>query len=201
MRASMARGEAGRSRSSQNKPGTHGDGFATTLVAVTDTNHLQLRAPTVADGPALWQIAANSANLDVNPAYAYLLWCRDFAATTVIAYVDHNPAGFLTGYRRPDQPTTLMLWQVAVDAAHRGSGIAGRMVDHLARRLQSEGVTHVELSVAPDNEASQRLFESFARRWEAPLERSELFGPELFPNGHAAEHLLRIGPLHAQRSS
>jgi L-2,4-diaminobutyric acid acetyltransferase len=162
---------------------------------VTAPTSLQLRAPTVADGPVLWRIAADSATLDVNPPYAYLLWCRDFAATTVIAHVGQHPAGFLTGYRRPDQPTTLMLWQVAVEATHRGTGIAGRMVDHLARRVHSDGVTHIELSVAPDNEASQRLFGSFAHRWGAKLVRSELFGSELFPDHHAPEQLLRIGPL------
>jgi L-2,4-diaminobutyric acid acetyltransferase len=167
---------------------------------VTAPPNLQLRAPTVADGPVLWRIAADSATLDVNPPYAYLLWCRDFAATTVIAHVDHQPAGFLTAYRRPDQPTTLMLWQVAVETTHRGTGIAARMVDHLARRALSDGVTHIELSVAPDNEASQRLFSSFARRWEAPLERSELFGSELFPDHHATEQLLRIGPLRPHRT-
>jgi L-2,4-diaminobutyric acid acetyltransferase len=69
------------------------------------------------------------------------------------------------------------------------------MLDHLTRRLQPDGVTHIEASVTPENEASQRLFDAFARRWEAPLERSELFGLDLFPDGHAAEQLLRIGPL------
>jgi L-2,4-diaminobutyric acid acetyltransferase len=162
---------------------------------VTDTARLQLRAPTVADGPVLWRIAASSATLDVNSPYAYLLWCRDFAATSVIAHLDGRPAGFLTGYRRPDQPTTMMIWQVAVETVHRGAGIAACMLDHLVRQLQAEGVTHAEASITPDNEASQQLFDAFARRWETPLERCELFGPELFPDGHAAEQLVRIGPL------
>jgi L-2,4-diaminobutyric acid acetyltransferase len=165
---------------------------------VTDTVHLNLRAPTVADGPLLWQMAADSATLDANAPYAYLLWCRDFAATSVIASFDGRPAGFLTGYLRPDQPATVMPWQIAVDAAHRGAGIAGQMLDHLARRPQPDGVTHVEASVTPDNLASQRLFEAFARRWNAPLERRELFGADLFPDGHAAENLFRIGPLGIQ---
>lgn len=166
---------------------------------MTDTVHLDLRAPAVADGPVLWRMAVDSANLDatldVNSPYAYLLWCRDFAATSVIASLDGRPAGFLTGYRRPDQPATLMMWQVVVDAAHRGAGTASRMVDHLARRLQRDGVTHVEASVGPDNVASQRLFEAFARRWNAPLERRELFGADLFPEAHTSEILFRIGPL------
>jgi L-2,4-diaminobutyric acid acetyltransferase len=156
---------------------------------------VNLRPPTVPDGPALWQMAKDSATLDVNSPYAYLLWCRDFAASSVIAEVEGNPAGFITGYRRPDQPATVVVWQVAVGSAHRGAGIAGRMLDHLAARLQPHGVTHLETSVTPDNEASQNLFTSFARRRDAAVERSELFGAELFGDGHLAEELFRIGPF------
>lgn len=159
------------------------------------TDDLHLRTPTVADGPALWRMAADSAVLDVNSPYAYLLWCRDFAATSVIAEAAGEPAGFVTGYRRPEQPATLMVWQVAVDVAHRGAGLAGLMLDHLVTALRPDGVTHVETSITPNNEASRRLFSAFARRWEALLERSELFGAGLFPEAHLAEELFRIGPL------
>ncbi|KAA1430411.1 diaminobutyrate acetyltransferase [Mycolicibacter arupensis] len=162
---------------------------------MTDTDHVRLRTPTVADGPALWQMAVDSAALDVNSPYSYLLWCRDFAATSVVAEVGGEPGGFVTGYRRPEQPQTLMVWQVAVNAAHRGAGLAGRMLDHLVRAQVIDGVTHVETSITPDNEASRRLFGAFARRWEAPLECSELFGAGLFPESHLAEELFRIGPL------
>lgn len=149
----------------------------------------------MADGPALWQMAVDSATLDVNSPYAYLLWCRDFAATSVVAEVDGQPGGFITGYRRPEQPENLMIWQVAVNAAHRGAGLAGRMLDHLATTLVTEGVTHLETSITPDNDASRRLFGSFARRWDAALACSELFGAGLFPESHLAEELFRIGPL------
>jgi L-2,4-diaminobutyric acid acetyltransferase len=140
-------------------------------------------------------MAAEAADLDVNSPYAYLLWCRDFAATSVIASLDGRPAGFITGYRRPGRPATVVVWQVAVASTHRGFGIAGRMLDHLVHRLQRDDVTHLEASVTPDNVASQGLFEAFARRWQASVERHELFGADLFPDGHAAEELFRIGPL------
>jgi L-2,4-diaminobutyric acid acetyltransferase len=165
---------------------------------VTETSqntHIDFRAPGIADGPALWRMAAASDTLDVNSPYAYLLWCRDFADTSVVAEVGGEPAGYITGYRRPGQPATVLVWQVAVSAAHRGAGIAGRMLDHLLARLQPDGVTYLETSVTPDNEASQRLFLAFARRWNAAVERSELFGAGLFPDGHLAEELFRIGPV------
>jgi L-2,4-diaminobutyric acid acetyltransferase len=147
----------------------------------------------------LWRMAADSVSLDVNSPYAYLLWCRDFAGTSVIASLDGRPAGFLAGYRRPRQVDTVMVWQVAVGGADRGTGIAGRILDHLVRRLQPDGVTYLEASVTPDNIASQGLFQAFARRWGAPLERRELFGADLFTDGHSPELLFRIGPLRVHR--
>ncbi len=169
---------------------------------MTDTAHVRLRTPTVSDGQALWQMAVDSATLDVNSPYAYLLWCRDFASTSVVAEVDgppHKLGGFVTGYRRPQQPQTLMIWQVAVNAAHRGAGLAGRMLDHLATTQVALGVTHLETSITPDNDASRRLFGAFARRWDAPLECSELFGADLFAESHLAEELFRIGPLRVHQ--
>src|SRR3954453_20075010 len=82
---------------------------------------LRIDRPEVADGAALWRIARDSEALDLNSSYSYLLWCRDFAATSAVARgADGNPVGFLTGYVRPEQPHTLFVWQVAVDAAQRG---------------------------------------------------------------------------------
>ncbi|MEB3023194.1 diaminobutyrate acetyltransferase [[Mycobacterium] crassicus] len=165
---------------------------------MTDSAEIQFRTPTVTDGPAMWQMAVDSATLDVNSPYAYLLWCRDFAATSVIAEVNGAPAGFVTGYLRPQQPQTLMVWQVAVNAGHRGVGLAGRMLDHLATALHTDGLTHLETSITPDNDASRRLFAAFARRWDAALHCSELFGAGLFPDSHLAEDLFRIGPLRVE---
>ncbi|MBS9533941.1 diaminobutyrate acetyltransferase [Mycobacterium sp. M1] len=167
---------------------------------MTDTADIVLRRPRVADGPALWQLAVDSVTLDVNSPYAYILWCRDFAATSVIAEVNGEPAGFITGYHRPDESTTLMVWQVAVDSAHRGMGLAGRMLDHLMTESLPGGISHLETSITPDNTASRRLFSAFARRWGADLVCRELFSAELLGDGHLAEELFRIGPVRVSAS-
>ncbi|MBC2866491.1 diaminobutyrate acetyltransferase [Streptomyces mexicanus] len=154
--------------------------------------------PTTADGAALWRLAQDSGTLDVNSSYSYLLWCRDFAATSAVARdADGEVVGFVTGYVRPDRPHTLLVWQVAVDAAHRGRGLAARMLDALAARVAAErGLTTLETTVTPGNTASERLFASFAARHGAPVEREVLFGTEQFPDGpHDPEVLHRIGPL------
>lgn len=154
--------------------------------------------PTKADGAELWRIARDSQKLDLNSSYAYLLWCRDFADTSVVAKVDGRAVGFVIAYRRPSAPDTALVWQVAVDADQRGRGLAGALLDELFQRLTRRGVRYLETTITPDNLASIKLFTSFAQRWQAPLERSDLFARTDFPNEgelHEQEDLYRIGPL------
>ncbi|WP_328559742.1 diaminobutyrate acetyltransferase [Streptomyces coelicoflavus] len=161
---------------------------------------LQIDRPRVADGAALWRIARDSEVLDLNSSYSYLLWCRDFAATSAVVRDGHGvPVGFVTGYVRPDSPGTLLVWQVAVDGTYRGHGLAAALLDGLADRVTRErGVTTLETTISPDNTASQRLFTSFAERRGARLEREVLFDTAVFPDGpHEPEVLYRIGPLSA----
>ncbi|MFJ9866665.1 diaminobutyrate acetyltransferase [Streptomyces sp. NPDC101165] len=159
---------------------------------------LLIDRPTVSDGAALWRLAKDSKTLDLNSSYSYLLWCRDFAGTSAVARgADGEPVGFVTGYVRPDRPGTLLVWQVAVDSAHRGLGIAAALLDGLTSRLTAElGITGVETTITPGNTASERLFTSFAARHGADLAREVLFPADLFPDGpHDPEVLYRIGPL------
>ncbi|MEV5984287.1 diaminobutyrate acetyltransferase [Streptomyces sp. NPDC052051] len=157
---------------------------------------VRIDRPEVSDGAALWRLAKDSEALDLNSSYSYLLWCRDFAGTSAVARTgDGRPVGFVTAYLRPDRPHTLLVWQVAVDAAHRGHGLAARMLDALLARVRSEhGVTGMETTITPGNTASERLFTSFATRHGARLERDVLFEARQFPDGpHDPEVLYRIG--------
>ncbi|KQX81817.1 MULTISPECIES: diaminobutyrate acetyltransferase [unclassified Streptomyces] len=159
---------------------------------------LRIDSPSVEDGAALWRLAKESGTLDLNSSYSYLLWCRDFAATSAVARAENGePVGFVTGYVRPEDPRTLLVWQVAVDAAHRGRGLAAALLDGLTARVAAERpLTAVETTITPGNTASERLFTSFADRHGATVTREVLFGAGLFPDGpHDPEVLYRIGPL------
>ncbi|MGK5534079.1 diaminobutyrate acetyltransferase [Streptomyces sp. URMC 129] len=159
---------------------------------------LTLDRPRPGDGAAMWRLARDSRALDLNSSYSYLLWCRDYAHTSIVARdAAGAPVGFITGYTRPRAPRTLLIWQVAVDHAQRGRGLATAMLDALTRRTGDEfGVRAVETTVTPDNAASDRLFTSFAARHRAPLTREVLFEAAAFPErGHQPEVLYRIGPL------
>jgi L-2,4-diaminobutyric acid acetyltransferase len=158
-----------------------------------------IESPTKADGAALWRIARDSRKLDLNSPYAYLLWCHDFADSSVVARVEGAAVGFVIAYRKPSAPDTALVWQVAVDASQRGKGLAGALLDELFAKLVDEGVRYLETTITPDNEASIRLFGSFAKRWNTALESAELFGADVFPDdgegAHEPEDLYRIGPL------
>jgi L-2,4-diaminobutyric acid acetyltransferase len=156
----------------------------------------RLDTPTVEDGAAIWRIARDSQALDLNSSYSYLLWCRDFASTSVVARDDRGePVGFVTGYVRPERPETLVVWQVAVDHAYRGQGLATFMLDGLTQRVISLGVRQVETTITPSNDASNRLFTAYGKRHGADVSREVLFHGGMFPDGHDPEVLYRIGPL------
>ncbi|HEX5116486.1 MAG TPA: diaminobutyrate acetyltransferase [Pseudonocardiaceae bacterium] len=151
--------------------------------------------PGLPDAAKLWRIAKDSAALDLNSSYAYLLWCRDFADTSVVARYQGDVIGFVTGYRRPTSMDTLLVWQVAVDDSHRGHGVAARLLDDLLNRLVPQGIRYMETTVTEDNTASNRLFQSLALRRRAGIDRTELFGSADFPDDHETEFRYRIGPL------
>ncbi|SEQ59378.1 diaminobutyrate acetyltransferase [Streptomyces sp. yr375] len=166
---------------------------------------LRIDRPSMEDGTALWRIAKESGTLDLNSSYSYLLWCRDFAGTSAVVRAagtegGGEAVGFVTGYVRPEDPRTLLVWQVAVDAAYRGRGLAAALLDGLTARLAAERplspITTVETTITPGNTASERLFTSYAERHGAAVSREVLFGAGLFPDGpHDPEVLYRIGPL------
>lgn len=156
----------------------------------------RLRRPEVSDGADLWRLARDAGSLDVNSPYFYLLWCRDFADTSVVATDDENvPVGFVLAYRRPEESKHLLVWQVAVSDSWRGMGIASRLLDHVIDRARRDGISHLETTVTPDNEASQALFESAAERHGVPVDHSVLFEAADFPEGHEPEVLYRLGPF------
>lgn len=165
-----------------------------TRTAPTTALDVDFRAPTVDDGTRLWEIASDSKVLDVNSSYSYVLWCHDFADTSIVAEVDGRAIGFVTGYRRQSDPSTLMVWQVAVDDAFRGHGIAARMLHHLFDRGARRGVVAMHTTISPDNEASQRLFASVANARGLRFERRDLFAANAFPDAHEPEDLYMLEP-------
>jgi L-2,4-diaminobutyric acid acetyltransferase len=162
-----------------------------------NTHHqILIRQPASDDGIAVHSLIRKSAFLDNNSLYCYLVLCTHFSETSVIATFGDDLAGVITAYIPPQQPDTLFVWQVAVDTAAQGHGLASRMLDHILDRETTRHIKYVETTVTADNEASRATFMSLARRFNTGINESVMFDSEKhFLNLHDSEHKLRIGPL------
>jgi L-2,4-diaminobutyric acid acetyltransferase len=154
-----------------------------------------IERPSTSDGAEIWRIARDSGKLDLNSSYAYVLWCHDFADTSVVARIGDEVVGFVTGYVRPTAPDTLVVWQVAVRDSQRGRGTAGALLDSLLEQVAEQGVRYLETTITADNAASNALFASLAKRWDTRMRHADTFGADQFPDAHEPELVYRIGPF------
>lgn len=176
------------------RAGADGSPRSVTSAGVDDVH---LGPPQARDGASIHALVQDCAPLDLNSVYAYLLLCEHHAGTCVRAVHDGRTVGFVSAYRIPQRPEVIFVWQVAVAPAMRGSGLAGRMLQHLLQREAVRGCRFLETTVSPSNLPSRRLFEALAREQEAALAESVLFSESAFgPASHEAEVLFRIGPFH-----
>jgi L-2,4-diaminobutyric acid acetyltransferase len=158
----------------------------------------RLRRPTAADGEGVWTLIAACAPLDRNSLYCNLIQCDHFAETCVVAELDGEIVGWVSGHIPPNEPDTLFVWQVAVGEAGRGKGLAKKMLNAILERPVCENVDRVKTTITKDNRASWGLFGSFAADRDAPLVRAPHFTREGHFGGRAeTEHLVRIGPFGA----
>jgi L-2,4-diaminobutyric acid acetyltransferase len=157
------------------------------------TDTIELRHPIPADGPALQAIARVAGGLDVNPTYAYALWAREFADTTIVATLCDEPVGYAMGFRRPGAPSTLFVWQMAVCPEQRGARLALRMLHDLVDRAPTPSA--LEATVAHDNRRSLATFARFADDRGASITLEPLFDERELGPGHQPEDLLRVEPL------
>ncbi len=162
----------------------------------TNTPEAAFRAPTVPDGAELWRLVREIGVLDENSCYAYLLLCRDFSGTCLVAEAHGALAGFITGYLPPRRPETLFVWQVGVAPHARRQGLGLQLLLQLIRMQAERGVRYVEATIAPSNRASQRLFHAAAAALGASLATERGFTRGDFGTlTHEEEELIRIGPL------
>jgi diaminobutyrate acetyltransferase len=145
----------------------------------------------------VYRLVENCPPLDMNSSYCNLLQCSHFQNTSVVAEIDSELVGFISGYVIPDRANTLFVWQVAVAEQARGFGVASRMLAHIMERSYCKDVTYIETTITKDNHASWTLFKSFARKLSADFQSSAWMDKEThFAGQHDSEALVRIGPIN-----
>jgi L-2,4-diaminobutyric acid acetyltransferase len=125
--------------------------------------------------------------------YCNLIQCDHFADTCVVAEIDGELAGWISGYLLPDDPKTLFVWQVAVGKNARGRGLGRRMLAAILDRPECDQVERMQTTITKDNDASWGLFKGFASRRDADLSSEPHFRKEVhFQGEHDTEHMVTI---------
>lgn len=151
------------------------------------------RHPTVGDGASIWELVRDCGVLDVNSCYAYLLICRDFSATSMVATQENQLRGFVAAYRPPARPNVLFVWQVGVSPAARKQGMAKSLLRELLGSESCDGIDCVEATIAPSNRASRRLFQSLAEELQGELHVGPGFASADFGSTqHEPEETVRV---------
>ncbi len=152
--------------------------------------------PVEKDAKDIWELIKNTRNLDLNSAYSYLILCKYFSESCIIAKTGGKVIGFISAFQTPNNPEFLFIWQVAVDSNYRRMGLAMNMFEHLLIRKKCQQIRYIEITVNPSNAAAYSLYHRLANRLDTSCEASICFPSCLFPGAqHEDEIMLRIGPL------
>ena len=154
---------------------------------------VEIRSPKVGDAAHIWQLVCDCEVLDTNSCYAYLLVCRDFAATSLIATAAERLLGFVAAYIPPSRPDVVFVWQIGVAPTARNMGLARSLLLRLISSGACRGVRYLEATVTPSNSASMCLFQSTAEAVNSELNVLPGFAVEDFGTAtHEAEATIRI---------
>ncbi len=163
---------------------------------------IDIRMPDRSDAVAVWRLVGACPPLDLNSSYCYLLLCSHLRETCAVAEAPGlGVVGFLSALTPAAHPESLFVWQVAVAAAARRRGVAGRLLRFVLTHPATAEVRFIEATVGPKNQASRALFQRLAAERGAPLHIHPGFDPGCFPGAHEGEDWLRVGPLDGSRGA
>lgn len=159
----------------------------------TTPETIRLRKPTPADGSTVWKLVRECAPLDENSTYCNILQCDHFRDTCVLAEMDGDAVGWISGHIPPSDPDAVFVWQVAVSERARGKGLGGRMLRHLTGREECAGLARLKTTITESNAASWALFERFAARAGGRFSRRPIYLSDTHLGGASpSEHLVTI---------
>lgn len=163
---------------------------------------VEFDAPHETDGPDIWRLVKDTDNLDLNSAYSYLMLCKYFPDTCVVARYGNKITGFVSAFRPPNRPGIIFVWQVAVARSRRSKGLGTALLKKLLERDACADISFLETTITPSNIPSQSLFRKLAREFDTHCIVSECFSKELFPlDSHEKELMFTIGPIESKSTN
>lgn len=156
---------------------------------------IQIQAPGMDEGRDIYSLVRDSAALDLNSEYLYILLTAHYANTCAIAKSENKIVGFVSAYILPEQSNVLFIWQIAVDQNYRKQGIALNMLKYIISSPACSNIKYIQTTISPSNAASISLFKSLAANKNTNISEQDFMSPEMFNQAHEEEKLFIIGPL------
>lgn len=89
----------------------------------------------------------------------YKIMLRYFSRSCVVAEQNNTIVGYAMGFQSQVDTHKFFLWQIGVAASQRRTDAAKRVLANIQEAAADLGCTLIELTVDPENIASQRFFE------------------------------------------
>ncbi|OCL97232.1 diaminobutyrate acetyltransferase [Arcobacter porcinus] len=148
-----------------------------------------LKKPDKSNSKEIFKIIKESKTLDLNSEYLYLLLSTHFKDSCSLAFINGELASLVLAYYLPNETKTLFIWQIATKEKFRGKNLTLKILEDIVSRKE---INKLITTVSPDNIASRKIFEKFARNNNSEIKKSILFSKDDFINSHEDEVLFTI---------
>ncbi|MBN2126627.1 MAG: GNAT family N-acetyltransferase [Deltaproteobacteria bacterium] len=102
--------------------------------------------------------------LDLHSAFTYWVLCTCFPDTCLLMEGDEGIIGFASGVPSSAEQGVFYFWQIGVAPECRGRGHATALIEKMVEAALHGGCHALQVTIAPENTASLRVFSRFAER-------------------------------------
>jgi diaminobutyrate acetyltransferase len=120
---------------------------------------IKIRNATENDFLDVYNFVSNCKPLEKYYEHFYKIMLRYFSNSCFIAEFKDEIIGFVMGFKSQTDENTFFLWQIGVNPSHRGKKVAENLLKKLENTAETQGCNKMEVTVDPENIASQKLFE------------------------------------------
>lgn len=125
---------------------------------------MEIRNIKESDVDALRQFVNSCEFLTPHTAISYWILARHFADTCFVLIDKGGICGFVSAVTGPSNSDVLTLWQIGISTAHRGKGLATRLIDAVFARARILGLRTVQVIIEPENQNSLEVFKGYCQK-------------------------------------
>jgi L-2,4-diaminobutyric acid acetyltransferase len=121
---------------------------------------VKLRNATQNDFLDVYNFVSNCKPLENYSEHFYKIMLRYFQNTCYLAKFENKIVGFVMCLRSQVEKNKLFLWQIGVSPDYREKRIGEKLLKEVEKQAKEIGCIIVELTVDPENIASQKFFKN-----------------------------------------